>query len=483
MANRVALNLDVEKPQENVLYKRGYSRFIHHIFITGDLIFLNVAFWLSYALRYKKYGLEELPHYFTSLDIVFNLAWVVIVYLLNIYAVSRVIRWETISWNIVKAILAHLLIVSVFVLSTQGVYYSKYFFLLFYSIFSASILSWRIFFVHLIRLYRENGYNFRNVVVVGDNKASAKICKFLLSEKSHGFKLKAVFGDDVDDFLEKEVGSFPESLLYEYLDRERVDEIYCALPLTSVKKIRSIMSYAENNLIRFRYVPDLRALLYKKVDIEFYGVVPVLSVRTEPLENIRNQFIKRTFDLVFSIVVLTLLVPTLFPIIAFLIKVTSKGPVLFVQKRSGRNNEVFRCYKFRTMYLNSTSDIVQATKMDTRVTPIGKFLRKTNLDELPQFYNVMINNMSVVGPRPHMLKHTEEYRILIDKFMIRHLVKPGITGWAQVNGLRGSVETPQKMIKRTRADVWYIENWSLLMDIKIIFMTVFNMFKGEKNAF
>jgi len=189
------------------------------------------------------------------------------------------------------------------------------------------------------------------------------------------------------------------------------------------------------------------------------------------------------FDIIFSILVLVCICSWLFPLLAIAIKLSSAGPVFFIQKRSGRNNEEFDCYKFRSMSVNKDSDNVQAVKNDSRITLIGKFLRKSNLDELPQFINVLIGNMSVVGPRPHMLKHTKDYSAIIDKFMVRHLIKPGITGWAQVNGFRGTTIQPRYMMKRVRYDLWYIENWTFLLDIQIIFMTVYTMIRGDKNAF
>jgi len=173
----------------------------------------------------------------------------------------------------------------------------------------------------------------------------------------------------------------------------------------------------------------------------------------------------------------------LMPLMAILIKVNSRGPVFFRQQRSGKGNNVFTCLKFRTMRVNAEADELQATKGDVRITGMGRFLRKTNLDELPQFFNVLLGHMSVVGPRPHMLRHTEQYAALIDQFMVRHLIKPGITGWAQVHGFRGETSDTYKMEKRVEYDVWYIENWSLLLDLKIIVLTLGNMLKGEENAF
>jgi putative colanic acid biosynthesis UDP-glucose lipid carrier transferase len=196
-----------------------------------------------------------------------------------------------------------------------------------------------------------------------------------------------------------------------------------------------------------------------------------------------NSFFKRLFDVIFSLFIIIFVISWLFPILALVIKLESEGPVFFVQVRTGRNNKNFKCYKFRSMLLNNDSDKKQATRYDYRVTKTGAFLRKTSLDEFPQFFNVLIGNMSIVGPRPHMISHTEEYSQLTDKFKVRHSLKPGITGWAQIRGLRGEVTDKEAMIKRVDADVWYLKNWSFLLDIKIIFLTFWITLKGDKNAY
>lgn len=192
--------------------------------------------------------------------------------------------------------------------------------------------------------------------------------------------------------------------------------------------------------------------------------------------------VKRLFDFVFSSVILLLSPLWLLPI-AICVKLSSPGPVLFKQKRTGFMGREFNCLKFRTMRVNNESDKLQATKGDPRITRIGEFLRKTSLDELPQFINVFKGEMSVVGPRPHMLKHTKDYSAIIDKYMVRHFIKPGLTGWAQVNGYRGETKELWQMEKRVEYDVWYIENWNFMLDMKIIFLTLIGIFKGDKNAF
>ncbi len=192
---------------------------------------------------------------------------------------------------------------------------------------------------------------------------------------------------------------------------------------------------------------------------------------------------KRAFDIVFSLAVIIFILSWLLPIIALLIRLESKGPVIFSQERSSRDNRSFACYKFRSMYMNDDCDKLQTAKGDPRITRVGAFLRRTNLDELPQFFNVLMGDMSVVGPRPHMLSQTREYSELIEHFMIRHLVKPGITGWAQANGLRGRTVTVDEMLNRVDADVWYLKNWTFLLDMYIIFLTVVYTLAGNKNAY
>jgi putative colanic acid biosynthesis UDP-glucose lipid carrier transferase len=262
-----------------------------------------------------------------------------------------------------------------------------------------------------------------------------------------------------------------------------VDEIYCTLPGTSDEKIVRMLNFAEKNMIRFYIVPDFYRNLKKSLVMEMMEFIPLMTIRREPLQAAYNRALKRVFDIFFSLAILLTIFPILYIVVGILIKLSSPGPILFTQKRTGLYGQDFMCYKFRTMKVNEDADQLQAVKDDPRKTKIGDFLRRTNLDEFPQFINVLLGNMSVVGPRPHMLKHTDQYSALIDKYMVRHLVKPGVTGWAQVTGYRGETKTLEQMEGRVKRDVWYIENWTFFLDIKIIVVTVLNMFKGEKNAY
>ena len=263
-----------------------------------------------------------------------------------------------------------------------------------------------------------------------------------------------------------------------------VKDLYVSVPPERMSKIHTLVAEADKQCLRLKFIPDIAGSLSTPYTISYMGgEFPVITLRNEPLEKMGNRFKKRLFDIVFSGLVIVFILSWLYPIIALLIKLQSPGPVLFKQLRSGRNDEPFWCLKFRSMKVNKDSDKKQATKDDDRITSIGKFLRKSSLDELPQFFNVFFGSMSVVGPRPHMLSHTEEYKAIISQFMVRHFMKPGITGWAQVNGFRGETKEDGAMEKRVRHDIWYLENWTGMLDVKIIFMTVINMFTGEDNAY
>jgi putative colanic acid biosynthesis UDP-glucose lipid carrier transferase len=263
-----------------------------------------------------------------------------------------------------------------------------------------------------------------------------------------------------------------------------INDIYISLSPDKLKDVGSLVAEARNHCIRLKFVPDYSQILNKSASLKSLSDFQVINLTgSAGHENMDDRVVKRLFDIVFSLVVMIFIFSWLYPFLALLIKLESPGPVIFRQGRSGRNNKNFYCYKFRSMRVNDDSNEKQASRNDDRITKIGLILRKTSLDELPQFFNVLLGNMSVVGPRPHMLKHTAHYRELVDQYMVRHYMKPGITGWAQVNGFRGETNEIGLMEKRVEHDIWYMENWSALLDFKIVSLTVLNVLKGEKNAF
>lgn len=343
------------------------------------------------------------------------------------------------------------------------------------SVFSVAIAKFSLF--YLLKRYRLhlNG-NVRKAVILGDNSETRQLESFFSTRKEYGYQLQKIFHINNID----EAGL--EGIFY-YIQKNGIDEIYASLAETDNDTINRLIQFADNNLIVLKFVPDNIDVFSRKTHIQYYGVLPIIALRSISMDKSFNQIIKRTFDLIGSILVIVFVLSWFTPLIAILIKIDSKGPVFFIQKRVGLDYNEFHCYKFRSMYPNSDADIEQASRGDKRVTKVGGFLRKTSLDELPQFLNVLLSEMSIVGPRPHMVSHTHMYAERIDKFMVRHFVKPGITGLAQVSGYRGEVETENDIINRVKYDIFYLENWSLFLDIKIIFLTVYNIIKGDDKAY
>ena len=262
-----------------------------------------------------------------------------------------------------------------------------------------------------------------------------------------------------------------------------IKHVFCSLSMEEGRYNFSIMNYCENHHLYFHGVPNVCKGFPRRIWHSMVGNMPILNLRYEPLGKMENRILKRIFDVVFSGLFLVTVFPFVYLIVGSIIKLTSPGPVFFKQMRTGLNGVDFVCYKFRSMKVNDEADSKQATADDPRKTRFGDFLRRSNIDELPQFINVFKGDMSIVGPRPHMLAHTETYARLIDKFMVRHFIKPGVTGWAQTHGFRGETRELSQMEERVKADIWYMEHWTMLLDIYIIYKTVANVVIGEKNAY
>mgnify|MGYP003899916031 FL=1 len=329
---------------------------------------------------------------------------------------------------------------------------------------------------YLLNRYRiALGGNLRNVVVIGDTEKSRQLIRIFQTRLDFGFKCKKQFSVKGENFSLQNCIS--------YIIENNIDEIYASIGELSNKQINKLIDFADNNLKELKFIPDNKEVYAKKLKYEYYDYIPIISLRDIPLQVPVNKFIKRLYDVLFSSVVIVFLLSWLTPLLAILIRLEGKGPVFFKQSRNGFNYLEFDCYKFRSMKPNDNAHLFQASKGDTRITKVGSFMRKTSIDELPQFFNVLFGDMSVVGPRPHMVSHTNMYAESVDKFMVRHFVKPGITGLAQISGFRGEVETDNDIINRVKYDIFYIENWSLLLDIKITLQTALNAIKGEEKAY
>lgn len=330
---------------------------------------------------------------------------------------------------------------------------------------------------YILQKYRSSfGGNYRKTVIFGENKKTLALENFFNKNPEYGYIHEKTFS-----FKDKKNTNLKEC--FRYIKEQSIDEIYCLISELTNTQISEIVDFADNNLKILKFLPDNKEIYSKKLKYEYYDYIPILSLRDIPLEDSINTVIKRTFDIIFSSLVIIFILSWLTPLIAILIKIESRGPVFFKQSRNGFNYREFDCYKFRSMTPNKNAHLFQATRGDQRVTRVGRFIRKTSIDELPQFFNVLFGDMSVVGPRPHMVSHTNMYAKKIDKFMVRHFVKPGITGLAQTSGFRGEVETDKDIIGRVKYDIFYIENWSLLLDLKIILKTFLNAIKGEDKAY
>lgn len=449
--------------------------------IIGDLFLLNLSWILALTLYPQPVCIARSLEIFACLNICFipGLSW------FGVILSSRIVPYEEIIRRVFYVVLCHLgffvLIQTVWSYGLLPVHLMG----TFYIVLTVLLMLWRYTCRIVVKITRGHGRNARRVIIVGSKDNAQEVYHEMVDNTSTGYRVLGYFSNHDDHTLPDNtpcLGSVDEAL--PWLEAHPVNEVYCCLSTDRyAEEIFPIMDFCENNFVRFFYVPNLRNYMKRTMNLELLGNVPILYIREEPLRQASNRFIKRAFDVTVSSLFLCTLFPFIYIFVAIGTKLTSRGPVLFLQERSGENGQTFRCIKFRSMRVNADADRVQATRDDPRKTRFGDFLRRSSIDELPQFINVLRGDMSIVGPRPHMLQHTEQYSKLINKYMVRHLIKPGITGWAQVTGYRGETHSLSQMEGRVRRDIWYLENWSLLLDIRIIFMTVWNALRQDENAY
>ncbi len=456
--------------------KGKYGRYIQGLLTLSDLILVNILFCIVTFIDPEIYIFDA-----KILWLMLNVAFMpVVLFVYNTHKQRTMYMDHVFRRAIISVIIHALFFVSLLSFLNQNLPFRTY--ALFYGECIIALPVWWLITRQIIKRYRKKGRNFSRVVIVGTNSTALRLYEELMSDAGFGYKFKGFFGKWCPvDFPGDYKGNIEE--LNSYVKEYAIDEIYFAMSGEDEETMSKVMKIADDNVIQFYYVPQISRYLNRVFELHNVGAVSLLTTRSNPLKNSFNRGMKRGFDILFSSLVLLFLFPFVFIPVALIIKITSPGPIFFKQVRTGYRGRDFLCWKFRTMHVNADSDKVQATKDDPRKTKFGDFLRRSSIDELPQFINVLKGDMSVVGPRPHMLKHTDDYRKLIDKYMVRHLIKPGITGWAQVNGYRGLTEKLWQMERRVEYDVWYIENWTFLLDMKIIVRTVLNAVQGEKNAF
>ena len=447
-----------------------YSKYIRPISILFDLIIITILslyFFSDLRLNNLYYLCYQ------------TITWILIAVIVRYYEVFRFTTPVEIISKLMKQFSVFLLIVIAFFPFAKKAVFSGSAVALFMSAAFIIIVSFKSFLFIYLKKYRiSTGSNYRNAIIIGYTPEAIQLKEVFETRKDYGYRFAGYFSDKKQN--PNIVGKIDD--IKRFTIENKIDEIYCSLNEISNEKLKELVEFADDNKKAIKFIPDTKEIFSKNLKIDYYELFPVLSLQKTQLHNPYIKGTKRAFDIIFSLFVILFVLSWLIPVLSILIKLESKGPVFFKQGRPGMDEEEFFCYKFRSMQVNGFTE-KEASKNDPRVTRMGKLMRKTSMDELPQFFNVLLGDMSVVGPRPHLWSQNKAYASKIKKYMVRHYVKPGITGLAQVKGFRGEIETEEDMVNRIKLDVFYIENWSLIMDIKIIFQTVFNIFKGEDKAY
>jgi putative colanic acid biosynthesis UDP-glucose lipid carrier transferase len=450
--------------------KGRYSKYLRFINICFDLLvitFLFPIFFRELGLNVLHFGIYQIA------------CWGIIAYFFGFYEVYRYTTPVQIVTKLVRQGVIFLLVVIAFFPFSKQTVFSGSAIANYLAVAFFVIAAFKILMFYYLKHYRiTTGSNVRNVVIIGYTPQAIRIRELFDTRADYGYKFFGYFSDKtINTQIKGRINNIMDFVL-----ENNIDDIYCSLHEMNNTQLRELVEFAEENDRTIKFIPDAKEIFSKNLRIDYYEALPLLSLRKTPLHEPVAVAVKRIFDIVFASLVILLLLSWLTPLIALLIKLESKGPVFFKQVRAGINEEKFYCFKFRSMHINYETEQL-AVKNDPRVTRMGKFIRKTSIDELPQFFNVLLGDMSVVGPRPHIYLINDTYTNKIKKYFFRHSVKPGITGLAQVRGSRGEISADEDMITRIRYDVFYIENWSLLLDIKIIIQTVVNIFMGDEKAY
>lgn len=455
----------------------GRGRFLPALFTLGEIVIVNLLFWLIISI---------FPEIKTHSRHLRELWLIVEVSIIPMALVGWGRTHENRAIRMDREVRTTLIQVAAYALSFLGmvgfvglaVMTAKQY-TTFFGFMAIALTVFQIIGKYALKNYRRHGYNYTRVVIVGTGPTAIRLKRNMLKDAGFGYRILGFFDDEPNPDFRGDV--LPINELRKFVAEKDVRQIFFTLS-GHHPSLNQVLKIADDNVADFYYVPQLPGTMHRSLELHAVGSLPVMSTRRNPLQNRFNRILKRTFDIVVSSIFLCFY-PLIYIPVAIGIKLSSPGPVYFRQERTGYLGKTFQCLKFRTMRVNANSDKQQATASDPRKTRIGDFLRRSSIDELPQFINVLKGDMSIVGPRPHMLKHTEDYSRLIDQYMVRHAVKPGITGWAQVNGYRGLTDQLWKMERRVEYDVWYIENWTFLLDLKIMVRTVINAIHGEQNAF
>lgn len=450
--------------------------------LLSDLILLNLVFILSAVLAQSWEILLERNYMFILLALL-NLVWYFYSNLSGFYNDFFTRRFSTQFFNITKSSVVQVLITIAFIFFVKEDLFTRNF-IIYLGVFLTIAISIRtVIFKKSLKHLHKKGISVRNLIIIGAGETGKNFKETICDVPEFGYRFIGFVDDDKSN--ENYLGKISE--LDKILKSYQVDDVVIALPEEETSLLDEVIRICNINAVKVHLIPDYFRFLSNRFQVSSIGSFPVITARDEPLEEASRRFLKRSFDIVFSLFVIIFIFSWLFPLIALLIKLNSKGSVFYLQERVGVRDQKFRCYKFRTMRTDMQKvEFRPVTEDDPRVTPIGKFLRKSNIDELPQFFNVLKGEMSVVGPRPHPIPFHNKYSEYFEAIKLRHNVKPGITGWAQVHGYRGDVpdeeENRKRTLQRIKYDLWYIENWSFKLDLQIIMMTVWQMITGKTNA-
>lgn len=458
---------------------KKHGQFLATLFIFSDMFVLFLCWVAAFYARFGSLPFNDAKSGYGLLFIVMLILYPFILKNMGLYRPRRIISLFAEVFDVFKTstlALVVLISVSYFLRKSE----LSRLFLIYFWLFSIVVLSLeRMFLREILRSLRRRGYNVRKVLIVGADDLGIRVARKIIENPWTGFEVVGFLSDrrNREDEVEglKVLGKTNE--VADVVSQFGVDQVFIALPVSSYKKMLNVVNSLRAGLVTIRVVPDIYQELTLNASFDDFEGMPLVNLSDTPMYG-WNIILKRGFDILFSLAAIILTAPLML-IISFIIKLKSRGPVFFTQQRYGLDGKEIKIYKFRTMSVCEDGKVVsQVTENDSRVTKLGAFLRKCSIDELPQFVNVLQGRMSVVGPRPHAVAHNEQYRKIVKRYMLRHKVKPGITGWAQVNGWRGETNTVDKMEKRVEYDLYYIEHWSIWLDVKIMLLTVW---KGMVN--
>lgn len=448
-----------------------------------DFILINASFIIAIQLT-NPIELNIEKSYPYLLNVIINFVWLFYISSSGYYQEFLIRPFPIQLYNIIKLVVVIAITCILFLFIITQHFYTRYFIFLLFSLMIAALTIRTIIFKGVLRIVRNKGKSIRNLLIIGANEIGERFRDVIIKNPDYGHRFVGFVSNTRGKYV---IGDLSE--LDGLLVRENIEDVVIALHNNSDENLDDVITICNRNAVKIHVIPDFFKFLSTRFRISTVSNLPVITIRDEPLNEALRRLVKRAFDLLFSFLIMAFILSWFIPIVSLIIKIDSNGPAFFIQERFGMRKKPFKCYKFRTLYTNRKNQVEfePIMKADPRVTRVGKFLRKTNLDELPQFINVFFGDMSVVGPRPHPIGVERVYERVFGEIKMRYNVRPGVTGWAQINGLRGEVvdetENKKRILEKMKYDLWYIENWSIKLDVQIISLTIWHMMRGDTKGF